>query len=423
VRAHYRAPIQDNGGALIPGAVISVYVNGTTTPPSAGGTLLSQTLYSDGSSGATLSNPFTTPDGNVSFYLAAPQRVDLGVLPPGGQLVIYPDIDVEEAAVSSIVLTFPGSSASSTALGNNSTATEPQAVALGDTSAASGQQSMAAGQQANASAPYATALGQLALASGNGSTAVGQDAQAPGAEGTAIGYDATAGGQNATALGAGASASGAGSTAVGAGASVSAVNQVMLGTSTQQVIVPGDLQSVGLGSWQPSDNGLVAASYDLNAAQQTQIMTAGTLYLIALSPQFATTFAALWWAMSATGTGTSSGSFSGLYSSSGALLTGSADIGANFVATSPTPVKCLLSQSQPITGNGFYWGALLVNLSGIQPTLYSGPNLAIGNLGCTPVNYQYCINGTGLTTLPSQLTIASNALTGGHTYWSGASSS
>jgi len=241
-------------GDLLAGTVVSVYVNGTTTPPSGGGTLLSSPIYPDGSSSALLTNPFTTPDGNVSFYLDASQRVDLGIQPPGGQLVIYPDIDVEIPSASSAVLTFPGSGPSSTQVGNAASASQAQAVALGDTALASGPQATAAGQGAQATATAATALGQGAIAAATDATAVGQGSSVPGSGGTAVGQGAGVTGPNSTAIGEGASAAGTHSTALGAGASASVSNQVVLGTAADDVALPGGL-SASQGGAQALSNG------------------------------------------------------------------------------------------------------------------------------------------------------------------------
>src|SRR5579859_6746983 len=93
MRAHYRAPVQDDQGNLLPGSVVTVLVNDTTSP-------LGLPIYSDDSTPALLSNPWTTPDGNIDFYLDAPQRVDISVAPPGESAVIFSDIDVEVTADS-----------------------------------------------------------------------------------------------------------------------------------------------------------------------------------------------------------------------------------------------------------------------------------------------------------------------------------
>ena len=88
MRAHYRAPVQDGQGNLLPSTVVTVFVSGTST-------LFAGPIYADDISGALLGNPFTTQDGNISFYMDTSQRVDLGISPPGLPQSVIPDIDVE----------------------------------------------------------------------------------------------------------------------------------------------------------------------------------------------------------------------------------------------------------------------------------------------------------------------------------------
>jgi hypothetical protein len=95
MRAHYSAPIQSVAGALQTGATVSVFVNGSTANGTQLGTLIPGTLYADGSSGTTLTNPFIAVGGTISFYLAYPIRVDLGIQVPGQAQVYFPDIDID----------------------------------------------------------------------------------------------------------------------------------------------------------------------------------------------------------------------------------------------------------------------------------------------------------------------------------------
>lgn len=74
--------------------MVTIFLNGTTTP-------FTNAIYASATSNVVLSNPFVTQDGNISFYLDAGQRVDLGIQPPGKAQVILPDIDVEAASIDS----------------------------------------------------------------------------------------------------------------------------------------------------------------------------------------------------------------------------------------------------------------------------------------------------------------------------------
>jgi hypothetical protein len=232
MRAHFRAPVQDSAGDLLPGAVVSVYQNGTTT-------LISNPVWADSISSNQLGNPFITLDGNCDFYLDNPQRVDLSISAPGQ--VPYPvlDVDVNAAGATSLTLTFPGSATSTTQLGASAVANQAKAVALGDSASATGGSSTAAGQNAQASSASATALGQGALASGTQSVAAGAVSLATATQATAVGQAAQAGTQGATAIGSNASAQGTASTAIGLNAVASAAHQVVLGTVAEDAVLAG----------------------------------------------------------------------------------------------------------------------------------------------------------------------------------------
>jgi hypothetical protein len=95
VRAHYVAPIQSIAGALQTGATVSVFLNGSTLNGTQLGTLITQQVFADGTSGTLLTNPFICVSGDASFYLPYPVRVDLGIQVPGQAQVYFPDIDVD----------------------------------------------------------------------------------------------------------------------------------------------------------------------------------------------------------------------------------------------------------------------------------------------------------------------------------------
>ena len=112
-------------------------------------------------------------------------------------------------------------------MGAGSTANGQQALAIGDNSEANGIGVIAIGSGAKA-----LGYNTNGLAIGTQSTAIGTDV-------TALGAGASATGIRATAVGAGAQASHTGSTAIGAGASTTAADQVVLGTSSTSLVVPG----------------------------------------------------------------------------------------------------------------------------------------------------------------------------------------
>jgi len=87
------------------------------------------------------------------------------------------------------------------------------------------------------------AAGEGATAQGFQSAAVGQGASAgiSASGGVALGQGAQSGAQNATAIGSGATSGYTSSTALGHGAGATAAHQVVLGTSAEDVIIPGGM--------------------------------------------------------------------------------------------------------------------------------------------------------------------------------------
>jgi hypothetical protein len=149
-------------------------------------------------------------------------------------------------------------------------ATISTATAIGASSSASATDCTAIGASSNAFGASTVAIGKSAIAQGASSIAIGTSASAglndncvaigvsstagsSGVNATAIGYTSAAGGANATALGHGTIANGTNgtavghnattgtftkSTAIGKDAAATASNQVVLGTSTETVIIP-----------------------------------------------------------------------------------------------------------------------------------------------------------------------------------------
>lgn len=87
IRAHYTKPVVDSQGNLLPNIHVRVLQPGTQDP-------IADTLYADGLTLNTLSNPFVADDGVIDFYLGTPQRVRLGVTSGADPEVFFDDIDV-----------------------------------------------------------------------------------------------------------------------------------------------------------------------------------------------------------------------------------------------------------------------------------------------------------------------------------------
>jgi hypothetical protein len=176
-----------------------------------------------------------------------------------------------------------------------------------------------------------------------------------------------------------------------------------------------------INTWLPSDNNLLMAAGDPWAATTSNLMIAGTLYLIKLKAVTSVPVTNILALLAAAGSGASTGSFAGLYSSAGALLSGSADVAGSFTGAA-SPLTLSLSTPQPVAAGAFVWAALLSNLATTQPQLRSGVGStgAVANIGLTPAAARWATNGTGLAALPGSITPASNS-TSGLTFWAGAS--
>lgn len=174
-------------------------------------------------------------------------------------------------------------------------------------------------------------------------------------------------------------------------------------------------------SWQPSDNGLLLSSLgDPALLTSTAILTAGTLYLAKWPVRAAVTVSNVEFEVSAVAVGASTGTFAGLYSSAGALLSGSADVNAQFLAQGPA--VCPLTTPQALAAGGFVWAALLVNFATTQPTLFKGATATgnVPNVGLTAAAFRFAVNGTGLASLPGAITPAANSAAGLLSLWAAA---
>jgi hypothetical protein len=141
---------------------------------------------------------------------------------------------------------------------------------------------------------------------------------------------------------------------------------------------------------------------------------------VRLNVRAAMTVSNIWLSVQTSGAGASSGSFVGLYSSAGTLLSGSSDVGAQFTAAA-AQISCALTTPQAIAAGAFVWGAVLCNLATTQVSLGRATGIALlGNVGAAAAGARFAINGTVQATLPASITPASNN-TNAPTLWMGAS--
>ncbi|WP_428957964.1 hypothetical protein [Streptomyces sp. cg35] len=215
MRAHFNRPLTDRLGNQVDEAQVRLLVQGTTE-------LLPDTVYAEAANGLTRTNPWNISNGEIDFFLDSPTRLQIGVKVGTDPEEFWDNVDVLAVSTDSL---HPGSGANSTQVG------------LGATSAGSG--STGVGNGASATGDQSTAVGLMATAGADGAVAVGSQASASQPGAISIGESSLATGTQATALGGGARATFDQSTAVGAGAQVTRPNQVMLGTATDLVEIPG----------------------------------------------------------------------------------------------------------------------------------------------------------------------------------------
>lgn len=174
--------------------------------------------------------------------------------------------------------------------------------------------------------------------------------------------------------------------------------------------------------WAPSMNNLKGANGALDAALGSNTaITAGAVTLLKIPIWAPGTISSLQFGLGATGVGTSSGSYVGIYSSGGTLLTGSADMVTPFTAAAPGTISCALGTAVAVSP-GFVWAAVLSNLGTTQPSFFrygAVGGAVVGNMGLTPATYRFAANGTGQHVLPGTINPASNVTTNAFAYFVG----
>ncbi len=163
--------------------------------------------------------------------------------------------------------------------------------------------------------------------------------------------------------------------------------------------------------WGPDDQGMLAWSIDPATASSTQALTGGVLALCRFRIRTAVTANSLATGVSTAGSGlTSNQNFMGIYNAAGTLLRSTADLSAVWNSSGAKNVSLTSSVS---LSAGYYYFALLSNGT-TPPTLIRGSSSTNGiiNIGTTSTTLRFATYGSGLTTLPSSLTLASMVASG-----------
>lgn len=169
--------------------------------------------------------------------------------------------------------------------------------------------------------------------------------------------------------------------------------------------------------WNPADDGFLGANSDPATSSGGGLLVAGTLYLARLPLRAPTAIANLWPGVGTIGAGASTGSFVGVYSPGGLLLSGSADIGALLTGTTGYK-QCALTTPQSFAGgpgpSSWPFAAVLCNLATTQVSLTRQQNSAIASpqAVATPAALRWGAFAAVGTSLPASLTMSSMVTTG-----------
>lgn len=198
------------------------------------------------------------------------------------------------------------------------------------------------------------------------------------------------------------------------------------------VTISGANLAGGTTAFSPANVGLKAWTFPLFLASGTgAATTAQDLYLAQVNLSTATTFGNIYVNAVAVGTTNPSttASFAGVYyvntGSTAALVASTAQIGSATGTTTGFKTYPLTAQFTT-AGTGQYYVGVLYG-TGTQPQLATptgatatstGATIAAGPVA-TAASYPFVLGGTSLSSLPTTITLSSDALTGALVFWAG----
>ncbi|MGW0626249.1 hypothetical protein [Streptomyces sp. NPDC002758] len=170
----------------------------------------------------------------------------------------------------------------------------------------------------------------------------------------------------------------------------------------------------------PADHGLAAWTQDPATANPSGVaLSSGALALSKVYIRTTKSVNTFWYAVTNVGAGLS-GTYVGLYNSSGVLIDQSAD---QSTAMTSTGVKSAAMGISHSLTPGWYWVAFLVSAGTTMPTVARGTNaiLGMGNVNLTAATYRFGAYGSSLSSLPGALTLGSITNVANGTVWAGLS--
>ena len=177
----------------------------------------------------------------------------------------------------------------------------------------------------------------------------------------------------------------------------------------------------------PQDQGLLAWNYDPLTAGSGTATISETLYLLAIQVREPLSVTNIVLNLTTVGgTLTSSESLVALFNSSGTQIGVSADQSTAWGSGGSTGAKTIPLASGPFAiPAGLYYVAILSVGSGTMPSFLraglTGTASAADGGNATAATFRFAVNGTSATSMPSSLTLSSNAHSGAEQYWVGLS--
>lgn len=170
--------------------------------------------------------------------------------------------------------------------------------------------------------------------------------------------------------------------------------------------------------WLPSDSGFQVTNGSVAQATTSQLLVAGAVYVNQVFVRSPVTVSKVGTRIVTLGSGTSTGSFEGIYSSAGVLLGETADLDSNWTSSFTTPNALSGGPLQLNPGN--YYFAKLCNLSGTQVTLATiASSQQAVNVNASGAGLLAAVAATGRTTLPASFTPSALTASGSFAFFAG----
>lgn len=167
------------------------------------------------------------------------------------------------------------------------------------------------------------------------------------------------------------------------------------------------LNDMAVGQFLPNDHGFVAWVYDPAQCSADSTLTSGSVKLIKLPKIPITTLISMLWVHIGVGpTGLTAGqSFLGLYDSTGTRLAQTADLSGDFATTGLKSGALTVPYS---AAPGYYYVALMANAATTTPAFSRSATqgASIANANLTTATSRFATSGSGLTSLPANITMS-----------------